>query len=84
MWENTDFNIQNIRILFAFFVADFNMCALPVCMYLFLWSEDGIGSPVSGIIDDFKPQLKCLKLNPGPLQEQMFLTAELCLHPPMS
>lgn len=44
-------------------------------------SEEGIGSPKAGVMDGCVPSCGFWELNPGPLQEQVLLTAEPPLHP---
>lgn len=61
---------------------DYFMCinVLPSCVYVqhvCAWcprrSEEGVGYPRPGLMDNCEPPCRCWKLNPDPLQEQPVL-----------
>lgn len=52
------------------------MTVYYVCGWCSLWSEEGIGSPGTGVVGGYELPCECWESNLGPLQEQMLLKAE--------
>ena len=72
------YNYNDIQNNFLIYLLMWTFC-LSVCLCttcVTQRSKEGIGSPGTGVTDKCEHLCGCWELNPDPLQEQVFLTAE--------
>ena len=69
----------NFKIIFSVYVFSLRVYLGTVCVQYPGSPEEGVGSPRTGVRDDYKPSCGFWELNPSPLQEQPVLSKVLGL-----